>query len=199
MQRGMGVPSLPKFQSVMCVYINSTTHVASPSPPQCGPLVPFNSPSSSSQWQGGYHVSTYLGTYPDSGSHQSFSSKSPLPITPLIPRSPPPRRRRHSRRSSSGINLPFLSKFLDHGLSAPVSKVPSPQDKPTPQQNSTAHCIGKRRKKGRKHTANASGFTPFSIIEMQMDRVRRSRWQFCFRQSARNLTFSCSIRSVVET
>lgn len=148
MQRGMGVPSLPKFQSVMCVYINSTTHVASPSPPQCGPLVPFNSPSSSSQWQGGYHVSTYLGTYPDSGSHQSFSSKSPLPITPLIPRSPPPRRRRHSRRSSSGINLPFLSKFLDHGLSAPVSKVPSPQDKPTPQQNSTAHASGRGEKKG---------------------------------------------------
>ena len=29
------------------------------------------------------------------------------------------------------------------------------------------------------HTASASGFTPFSIMEMQMERVRRSRWQFC--------------------
>jgi hypothetical protein len=29
------------------------------------------------------------------------------------------------------------------------------------------------------HTASASGFTPFSIMEMQMDSVRRSRWQFC--------------------
>ena len=27
-------------------------------------------------------------------------------------------------------------------------------------------------------TASASGLTPFSIMEMQMDRVRRSRWQF---------------------
>ncbi len=27
-------------------------------------------------------------------------------------------------------------------------------------------------------TASASGFTPFSIMEMQMERVRRSRWQF---------------------
>ena len=31
----------------------------------------------------------------------------------------------------------------------------------------------------RRLTANASGFTPFSIMEMHMDTVFRSRWQFC--------------------
>jgi len=33
--------------------------------------------------------------------------------------------------------------------------------------------------KWERRTASASGFTPFSIMEMQMERVRRSRWQFC--------------------
>lgn len=37
----------------------------------------------------------------------------------------------------------------------------------------------KRRRE--KRTANASGFTPRSISEMQMDKVLRSRWQFCKR------------------
>lgn len=37
-------------------------------------------------------------------------------------------------------------------------------------------------------TASASGLTPFSIMDMQMDRVRLSRWQFC--------CFSCASRRV---
>ncbi|KAM9883773.1 hypothetical protein VDGL01_02133 [Verticillium dahliae] len=33
---------------------------------------------------------------------------------------------------------------------------------------------------GAQLTASASGFTPFSIIEMQIDNVRRSSWQFYY-------------------
>ena len=32
--------------------------------------------------------------------------------------------------------------------------------------------------KWRQLTAKATGLTPFSIMEMQIDRVRRSSWQF---------------------
>lgn len=46
-------------------------------------------------------------------------------------------------------------------------------------------------------TASASGFTPFSIMEMQMDRVRRSRWQFCVLRIGQLPFHSARCREVV--
>lgn len=77
--------------------------------------------------------------------------------------SSPSRSRRCCR--CRGLELDFLAllaEFFDHVLNVRISM---------------DRFWGVRL--GLSHTAKASGFIPFSIMEMQMESVRRSRWVFC--------------------